>query len=582
LDELTKRKIKNGAGKKSVRQFIENYLWIIDKKQNLVLLKLNRTQKHIMSIIEDLWKRNIPIRLIILKARQEGVSTLIEAIIFTLTIFNKFTKSKIISYNEKSSTEIYQITERFMRNLPKGMQPVTKYYTKQSLDFQDMKNPKNSLDSRIQVDTAKNMWAGKSETIHNLHFSEVSIMEYARTLMVSAMNAVPKTPNTMVVLESTARGQGTYFHKQWKRAEKGEGSFIPIFIPWYWHEEYSMKPTPDFEMTDWEDPTYGNEKEIKKRFELTKAQMYWRRRTIEDECDFDLETFMQEYPSTAEEAFLATGNTRFDKSMLALMTRRATSPIAVGDVNVVESLPDVIRHYGGLVPEVSFSPNPRGNLKIWEYPQEYEIKIVVGKEVKVKNHYVIAVDVSEGIEISDRKTDYCCAHVYKRESPFKLVAELHGKIEPDILGHLVYALGFYYCTAWVGVERNNHGIMTNKVLQNLAYPLLYYRLIIDEKTNKKTKKFGWYTGKIERPLMIDDFASLVRKGEVTIPSIETISEMKSFIRYPNGNVRAESGAWDDRVIASCICYQLHKLLPKVDFSFKPIRRKRRQGSVTGY
>ena len=153
--------------------------------------------------------------------------------------------------------------------------------------------------------------------------------------------------------------------------------------------------------------------------------------------------------------------------------------------------------------------------------------------------------------------------VWKRTTPFELVAEICGRIEPDILADLAYQLGFYYNVAYIGIERNTYGAATNKRLaKELAYPLIYYRIIQDQRSEEKTKKFGWYSGKIERPIMITDFAALVRGGQVVIPNKEFISEMKSFIQHPNGKIKAENQAWDDRVITGCIAYQLHKLLPK--------------------
>ena len=130
LAELAKREEKNSV--KTVRNFIENYLYIINQENKLVLLKLNRTQNYIMEIIEWLWKRKIPVRLIILKARKEGVSTLIEAVIFTKTILNRYMNSYVISYNEKTTLQIYKIADRYYRHLPRNMRPQTKYYTKYS------------------------------------------------------------------------------------------------------------------------------------------------------------------------------------------------------------------------------------------------------------------------------------------------------------------------------------------------------------------------------------------------------------------------------------------------------------------
>jgi len=595
LAELTKRKQKNSV--KTVRNFIENYLYIINQENKLVLLKLNRTQNYIMEIIEWLWKRKIPVRLIILKARKEGVSTLIEAVIFTKTILNRYVNSYVISYNEKTTLQIYKITDRYYRHLPPAMRPKTKYYTKYSFVFESL-NPELSLESQIVVDTAKNEDILRGSTPDNIHLSETARMENLGKVLTSALDAVPeKSPNTLVVSESTAKGQGNRFHKSWLNAveweqfkkdwEKGEYKdrppFIKVFIPWYWDDRYSIEPPEDFKLFDYDHEFYGNEVEAKKRFRLKDSQMYWRRRKIaSDEIDYDLSKFMEEYPATPEEAFLAAGDTIFSKRQLQLLSTKVKEPIAVGDLRMMATVEDVYHYYKGNKPEITFDKDPRGKLKIWEFPKEYEEITKDDIKIKVPVHYIVAADVSEGVEVVQGKRDNSVAQVWKRVNPFKLVAEICGRIEPDILADLVYNLGFYYNVAWAAVEKNLYGIATNsRLYKELSYPLLYFRIEVDEKTNKKTRKFGWYTGKIERPIMITDFAALVRNGDIDIENAEMISEMKTFVRHADGSVKAESSAFDDRVITGMIAYQVHKLLPKVDWNFKAKKWRPQRGSVTG-
>jgi len=595
LVELTKREQKDSI--KTVRNFIENYLYIINQENKLVLLKLNRTQNYIMEIIEWLWKRKIPVRLIILKARKEGVSTLIEAVIFTKTILNRYVNSYVISYNEKTTLQIYKITDRYYRHLPPAMRPKTKYYTKYSFVFESL-NPELSLESQIVVDTAKNEDILRGSTPDNIHLSETARMENLGKVLTSALDAVPeKSPNTLVVSESTAKGQGNRFHKSWlnaveweqfkkdweKREYRDRPPFIRVFIPWYWDDRYSIESPEDFKLFDYDHEFYGNEVEAKKRFRLSNNQMYWRRRKIaSDEIDYDLSKFMEEYPATPEEAFLAAGDTIFSKRQLQVLSTRVKEPIAVGDLRMMATVEDVYHYYKGNKPEITFDKEPRGKLKIWEFPKEYEEIDKDNIKIKEPVHYIVASDVSEGVEVIQGKVDNSVAQVWKRANPFKLVAEICGRIEPDILADLIYNLGFYYNVAWVGVERNTYGAATNsRLYKELSYPLLYFRIEIDEKTDKKTRKFGWYTGKIERPIMITDFAGLVRNGDIDIENAEMISEMKTFVRHADGKVKAESSAFDDRVITGMVAYQLHKLLPKVDWNFKAKKWRPQRGSVTG-
>ncbi|MFC0274097.1 FtsK/SpoIIIE domain-containing protein [Metabacillus herbersteinensis] len=91
----------------------------------------------------------------------------------------------------------------------------------------------------------------------------------------------------------------------WKQAERGESDFIPLFFPWYEHQEYRMEPPEDFVLTD-------EEEELKELYNVDNDQLYWRRWAIRNNCGGDPELFKQEYPANSEEAFLSSGRPRFD------------------------------------------------------------------------------------------------------------------------------------------------------------------------------------------------------------------------------------------------------------------------------
>lgn len=564
LQEQKRREIDKKKTKGSIiREYIQKYLWILNTDSQLVLLQLNKTQDYVLTIIEKLWKAGIPVRLIILKARQEGISTLIEAIGFLQTILNKGTKMKVISYDDKSAKGIYEMSERFYRNLPVTMQPATKYYTKSSLVFREM-------ESQITVDTAKKLEAARSETVQILHISEMALMDYVKELLASLRNSVPKdNPNSMVIIESTAKGMGNDFQLQYEKGStleevlsgqnvsKGKSDYVKIFIPWFWLDRYTMKPPDDFKLVDYEHPAYGNETEIKKTYGLTLPQMMWRRHTILNECDGDLDIFKQEYPANDLEAFIASGRSRFSKLALQNYMMKVCPPLAIGDLKIVETAKQAREHYGGSRPTIEFVKDPVGNLKIWEFP------------IKETN-YVFGVDVSEGILVDkydNRKSDWSVVSVWRRDI-YKKVAQWRGKIDPDLLGNIAYAIGHFYNYGWIGVEDNWHGLTTLKNLQK-RYSRLYYKIILDEKTNEKTRKLGWHTDHTVKGYLIDCLASIVREEIAIIYSEETIREYLTYIEWPDGRLAAQSGKHDDIVMADAIALQVHKQMPWVRFETKP-------------
>lgn len=562
LQEQKRREIERQKDN-SVRHYIENFLWILNAESELVLLKLNKTQSYVLSIIEKLWEARIPVRLIILKARQEGISTLIEAIGFILTILNSGTKMKVISFDERSARGIYKMSERFYRKLPANMQPKTQYYTKSSLVFAE-------LESQIDVDTAKKLQAGRSETVQILHISEMALMDYVKELLTSLRNSVPKTPESLVAIESTAKGMGNDFQVEYEKGSTleevltgrntlvGKSEYVKIFIPWFWLDRYRMKAPKELKLVDFEHPVYGNEVEIKKVYKLDMEQMMWRRHTIINECGGDLDIFKQEYPANELEAFIASGRTRFSKLALQQYMMKVKPPIATGKIRILETVKQAREHYGGTRPTVEFVKDPLGELKIWEYPEP-------------NVNYCAGVDVSEGILVDksdNRKTDWSVISVWRR-NPYRKVAMWRGKIDPDLLGAVCYNIGHYYNYMWIGVEDNWHGLTTLKSLQKV-YSRLYYKIILDEKTNEKTRKLGWHTDHTVKGYMIDCLASIVREEIAIIYCEDTIREYLTYIEWPDGHLGAQSGKHDDIVMADAIALQVHKQMPLIRFEDKQL------------
>ena len=192
------------------RMYIENCLKIVNKDGELVPFKLNDGQIIVDNIIKDLEARNKPVRLIILKARQMGISTYTEGYIFKKTVTQTYKSSSIIAHLDEASQNLYNMYKNFYENMPDALKPMKKYLNSDLLEFanpsaneEDVKrNP--GLKSKVTIKTAKNAKSGRSQTIHYLHASEVAFWDDAKTLMTGLMQTIPNKPNTAVILESTA------------------------------------------------------------------------------------------------------------------------------------------------------------------------------------------------------------------------------------------------------------------------------------------------------------------------------------------------------------------------------------------
>lgn len=533
---------------KNNRLYIEKCLKIVNKDGELVPFKLNDGQIIVDDIIRDLEAKGKPVRLIVLKARQMGISTYTEGYIFKKTTTQTYKSSSIIAHLDEASQNLYNMYKNFYDNLPEAVKPMKKYLNSDLLEFANpssdevevKRNP--GLKSKVTIKTAKNVKSGRSQTIHFLHASEVAFWEDAKTLMTGLMQTIPNKANTAVILESTANGIGGYFYDMWERAMKGENAFVPIFLPWFVDSGYQIDFETDEERTafinevEYEfknekgETIYTDEKELiqmVKRdwdMDLTYEQLKWRRWCIANNCNSDIEQFQQEYPSTPEEAFIASGRPRFNVSKLKKYLKHTKDGIK-GNL-----------HYDG-AGRVHFEPNKDGYVEIWNMPTD--------------KYYCIGADVAEGLATGD----YSVAIVGNQDD-MKVDAMFHGHIDPDVFGAELVKLAKFYNEAYVGVEANNHGLTTLKAIQRLDYYNIYFAKMYDQIADKITQKIGWQTNAKTKPLMIDKLAEFIREEYIGIKSKTIIKELLTYIIDDKGSTNAQEGCHDDTVMALAIWLQV--------------------------
>lgn len=523
-------------------RYAANNLWIKNKDAEIVRFEPNIAQRVLIDRVLYLLEIGEPVRIVILKARQMGLSTAVEAVIYWYTSTHKNITAMIVGHEDQSSKNLYNMFRRYYENSNILFKPVTRYDTKTDLTFQryDSEGNQVGLNSVIKTATARNTSVGRSDTIQLLHGSEIGEWEHGEELVASLLQTVPVRPNTMIFLESTAKGRGNFFYKQWQASVKGDTPFEPFFFPWWLHEEYEM-PLKDNETIEYTREEEEVVKVIKegihiagKFYEVDHAKIPEKikfRRYKEREFRATPEKLYQEYPSTAHEAFIATGRPVFDVKALSLMEKLcAQHPPKRYDL--VEKPGRIIE----AIPSDEF-----GMLKIWDMPEPHE-------------EYVIGADPAEGLA----NGDFSVADVIRKRD-MKTVARLRGHIDPDQFGHALDKLGRFYNFALMGVEINNHGLAVVQRLRDLFYTNLYRREKgLDERFEESTSKLGWKTDMRTKPLAIDYLVEAIREGYVIDYDIVFVEEAFSYVRDDNGRTNAEEGDHDDTVMAKAIALQMYE------------------------
>lgn len=502
------------------KKAIEKSFWIVNTGMESVPFTLNFPQDRINKELGNLD--------IILKARQEGISSLIGArfLVDWLTIEN--VRCVMIAHEDKATQRLFERVKYFLDSLSRDWDKESSLpYALKFNSRHEIVNTK--MNSIFYIGTAGAKAFGRSDTINNLHISELSMWPDQERMMIGLLQAVPKDGN--IVIESTANGIGDYFYKLCVKAREGTSPFRFHFLPWYEHKSYVMPVTYPLELTP-------EEQNLCNAYHLSREQVAWRRWKInqmngdwQDPGTWDM--FNQEFPATADDAFIVSGNPVWSPMLLKFYLTHTKKPVLMGNLR-------------GFDP-VSIEPHEKGYLKIYKEPNEFHT-------------YAIGVDVSEGKTVGDeagtgRERDASCAQVFDKTT-YEQVAVWHGRCDPDRLGRELDLLGRYYNEALIGVERNAVGITPLIVLRDLNYPNLYYREQIGMITDKVTSELGWLTTTQSKESLIADATHLLRDKRIQIYDDMTINEMMSFVRDSDGHAKAAKSAYDDRVMAFMIALRM--------------------------
>ena len=532
------------------RLYFEKCLRIRTKDSRIIPFRMNAIQLRIEETVGQLKAQGRPVRIIGLKARQQGFSTYCQGYIFHDTATRRNRYSLTVAHDEDSTSTLFEMSRLMYDCLPAPLKPMKRYSTKAGeLVFENPieaeRNIRPGLRSSLRTMTARNTEAGRSKTVHNLHCSEVAFWGHAEETLNSLFQAVPDHPDTAIFIESTANGVGGPFYEMYQAAKRGENEFVALFFAWFDNPEYSRPFSSEDERKAFADSLDEEEERLLKTYGLTLEQLHWRRWAIANKCRGDVDKFRQEYPSNDQEAFLVSGRPFFDPQKLyVILNTTVMGPVRTG--NLVE------RDDG----TIEFVDHPEGYLRVWHEPED-------------GHRYVIGADVAEGLE----KGDFSAAIVIDRDE-WRQAAEFHGHVDPDLFGVELVKLAKWYNQAWLGIEANNHGLTTNKRVEALGYRRLYRRQVLDTVTKKTTDRLGWLTTTQTRPLMLDELAENVRELWLVIYSEGLVHEMLTFVRDEKGKPAAQEGCFDDRVLAAAIAVQMHNLcpLPKNEPDQQPPRR----------
>lgn len=561
--------------------FIETCLWIQTKSRRIQLLKLNPAQMVLWETIDKLRKAGLPLYVIILKARQMGLSTLVAVYLYVNTILYPETKTIVMAHREDSVTHIFGMYERFqdylfhgrnddLRALYGSLKPAEGFGGRQGskMVFRQKADRSKGLGSEIQVllpsDAAKNGeegTVGSGITTQNQHLSEVPKWGNAIATLGSVLSSLSDDPGSSCFIEATANRAGDDYQDLWDAAHLPENPFTPVFIPYTrllneYQKGFDSDETRDQFLRSLgtsANDRFGDERTLRDSFGVTPEQLNWRRRTWSLKCGRSWQVFRRNYPLMPEEAFSSAGGNFIDPMKVTHHLDKAHPP----------------KLSGYLV-----AANPFAT----PYVETEKVQPVVSIYVEAEPfaEYLIGVDVATDYAARD----HSCAVVLRR-LPLEVVAILRGSDDYRMglmeFPKQIALLGRYYNVASVLVERNALGI---QVLRDLELTQLYPALLRDTDIGEKELRadgeggeYGINTGPSNRVRLLNYLKEFYEEEDIWVRDERLLREVLALTPNKQGRIAApkkgqtrepgtsERGFYDDLAMANSLCILAHRRLP---------------------
>ena len=303
--------------------FSRNFLIIKSKTKGTIHFVLNDIQLDFHYKIITRKRKGLPCKFVVVKARQLGLSTYIEARLFHRVLFEKAKNAFILGDKADTASSIFAMAKRYYDGLPQAFQIPLINNSSKMLAF--------NTDSLFRVGTAGADVIGRGTTNNFFHGSEVGFWKNASEIVSGILQTIPEDLDSEIFLESTTNGttgDGLYFYEMANTGLDEKSEFQTIFYPWFRNKEYRKQLIEPIKHDEYEEflvKTYG----------LDDEQLFWRRNKLQNEFKKREHLFKQEYPSSLNEAFLKNDNSLIPNEYLerARVNRGLTGngmPIVIG------------------------------------------------------------------------------------------------------------------------------------------------------------------------------------------------------------------------------------------------------------
>ncbi|MCF0202156.1 MAG: terminase [Bacteroidaceae bacterium] len=527
------------------------------------------------------------LRLIILKARQWGGSTCIQLYFCWLQLVHERGLNSLICAQVKDTAiEIMDMFYTALKEYPVALlHDIGDNYDAKETKWEGVLNAQNihkvpQRSCKIKVGTVEKPDSCRGGDYNLIHFSEVGVWKKTEgkspeDIVDSASGGMGLDPLTMIVYESTAKGTGTFFHREWQAAKDGVSQFRPLFIPWYDITDRYWKEFDDNrQKVAFAEQLYDNRLNRNTNTNREESGEYlwwlWEKGAsleainwyIQERTKYNDHAHMaSEYPSDDIEAFVHSGARVFDKYHVENFRAACRPPRFIGDVSG-----KALKGKDAFA-DLHFTEDRQGVLHVWHLPEKMDGE-------RCAHRYLVVVDIGG----RSRKADFSVIAVFDRSEMADggkpvIAAQWRGHTDHDLLAWKAAQIAAFYDNALLVIESNTletkdrdrsvDGDQSGYILNQIKndYPNLYARQRDSDSIKEGDgTRYGFHTNVKTKDEIISNLVECVRDRLYIERSELCLDEYLTYEETANGTFQAIQGMHDDilmtRAIGLWICFRV--------------------------
>ena len=532
---------------------------------DLMYFKLRYSQRILFARLYKMFSDGLPVKALLLKARQFGGSTLIQIFMVWLQFFHFKNWNSLIFGNKESQARVIRgMYSRLLKYHPKDVMEVSFSPFEGSSKTKILNE--GDRDCVISIGSMSDPEGARSEDIRMAHLTEVASWKKTEgktpeDVTQNVRATIPNIIGAVEILESTAKGVGNFWHTEWLSAKRGESGFDPIFIPFFliemYYNEFDSEEERNKLIKGILNPiTKQEERSLSfwnKGATLESINWYWEHKRKNRYSDWRMSS---EFPGDDIEAFQSSEMRAFDPDYIQRARKNNCAPTFIGDI-----IGDAPKGKDAFV-NLRLVENSQGALKIWYMPD---------LDTKIANRYIVSMDIGGKGDKADWSVIRVLDRYWMMEGGVpEAILTYTNHLDHDLLAYKGAQIAKFYNNALFVPESNTYDKENitegDHIITVLDQVLPFYSNIYCRTDPEKIRqgapiRYGFHTNTKTKPDLIATINAAFRDEDYIEYDEDVCNEADAYSIIDGNKYGSAPGTHDDKLMATAIALKVSDIIP---------------------